>query len=79
MFTRNTITIVLSFTAKWDSNMKFYEGDWVIPKGTKEILMVEEVEVYDTVVVYYTNNRNAYPEEQLSSLTEVYLKETQKA
>lgn len=61
------------------TNMRFYEGDWVIPKGTKEILIVEEVEVYDTVVVYYTNNRNAYPEEQLSSLTEVYLKETQKA
>ena len=65
---------------KWKPiNMKFYEGDWVIPKGTKEILMVEEVEVYDTVVLYYTNNRKAYPEEQLSSLTEVYLKETQKA
>ena len=71
--------IALNCNANKGSNMKFYEGDWVIPKGTKEILMVEEVEVYDTVVVYYTNNRNAYPEEQLSSLTEVYLKETQKA
>jgi len=56
--------------------MKFYEGDWVIPKGTKDLLVVEAVEVYDKVVVYYTNNRNAYPEEQLHSLTEIYLKET---
>lgn len=58
-------------------NMRFYEDDWVIPKGTKDILIVEAIEVHDDVVVYYTNNRKAYPEEQLDSLTDVYLKETE--
>ena len=61
---------------KYMVNMKFYPGDWVIPKGTKNILIVEAVETYESTDVYYTNDRKAYPTKNLQSLTEVYLKKT---
>ena len=55
--------------------MDFYVDDWVIPKGTRDIIIVEAIERYDDVVVHYTSDRKAYPREQLQSLTDVYLKE----
>lgn len=67
--------IALNCNANKGSNMKFYEGDWVIPKGTKDILIVEAVEEYDNIIIHYTSNRKAYPTGQLQSLTDVYLKE----
>jgi|TARA_B110000908_G_scaffold108386_1_gene127304 hypothetical protein len=55
--------------------MEFYVDDWVIPKGTRDIITVEAIERYGDVVVHYTSDRKAYPREQLQSLTDVYLKE----
>jgi hypothetical protein len=55
--------------------MSFWVGDWVIPTGTRNILEVEAIEKHGSVIVYYTSDRNAYPLEQLQSLTDVYLKE----
>ncbi len=55
--------------------MDFYEGDWVIPNGTKDILIVEAIEKYNNIIIYYTSDRKAYPTGQLQSLTDVYLKE----
>lgn len=56
--------------------MKFYIGDWAIPKDTKNIVIIEAIEEYDTVTVCYTSDRCAYPIENLRTLNEVYLKET---
>ena len=47
-------------------------GDWVIPHGTKDIVQIEHIELYEETEVAFTSDRRAYPLEDLSSLHATY-------
>jgi hypothetical protein len=45
--------------------MKYNVGDKVEVVGTKKQLIVEDMEQFDSLNLYYTSDKSAYPEPQL--------------
>lgn len=44
---------------------KFQKGDIILPTNKKRVKVID-VEVFDDLVLYYTDDKNAYPEFQIN-------------
>lgn len=48
--------------------MKYNVGDQVEVLGTQKQVLVEDMEQFDTLNLYYTSDRSAYPEDKLKPI-----------
>ena len=48
--------------------MKYNIGDQVEVLGTQKQVLVEDMEQFDTLNLYYTSDRSAYPEDKLKPI-----------